>query len=130
MTINRPTPAVGSAGAPAHTRTRAAESILALDGELEVLVDEELVHLGRGDFLLVPPGTTHAFAPPRGKAADVLVVFTPGMRRFDFYRVLGAGAPGHGRGRGHRCVGGGVRQPRRGQRRVGCTAECGLGSLG
>ncbi len=88
VTINRATLALGSAGAPPHTHTRAAESFFVLDGQLEVLVDEEIVHLERGDYLLVPPGTTHAFAPPQGKAADVLVVFTPGMRRFDYYRLL------------------------------------------
>ena len=88
VTINRATLAVGSTGAPAHTHTRAAESFFVLDGELQVLVDERIVHLTKGDLLLVPPGTTHAFAPPHGKAADVLVVFTPGMRRFDYYRLL------------------------------------------
>ncbi len=88
VTINRATLAVGSAGAPAHTHTRAAESFFVLEGELQVLVDERIVHLSKGDFLLVPPGTTHAFAPPHGKAADILVVFTPGMRRFDYYRLL------------------------------------------
>ena len=88
VTINRATLAVGASGAPPHSHTRAAESFFVLDGELEVLVDEQILQLARGDFLLVPPGTTHAFAPPREKAADVLVVFTPGMRRFDYYRLL------------------------------------------
>ncbi len=89
VTINRATLAVGSPGAPAHSHARAAESFFVLDGELEVLVDQEIVLLNKGDYLLVPPGVTHAFAPPHGKAADVLVVFTPGMRRFDYYRLLG-----------------------------------------
>lgn len=88
VTINRATLDVGSAGAPAHTHTRASESFFVLDGELQVLVDGRIVDLRKGDFLLVPPGTVHAFAPPHGKAADVLVVFTPGMRRFDYYRLL------------------------------------------
>ncbi len=89
VTVNRATLAVGSPGAPVHTHRRASESFFVLDGELEVLVEEEIVQLGKGDFLLVPAGTRHAFAPPHGKAADVLVVFTPGMRRFDYYRLLG-----------------------------------------
>ena len=88
MTINRATLAVGSPGAPAHTHTHAAESFYVLEGELQVLVDEQIVDLHKGDYLLVPPGTTHAFAPPRGKEAEILVVFTPGMRRFDYYRLL------------------------------------------
>ena len=88
VTINRATLAVGSPGAPAHTHTHAAESFYVLEGELQVLVDEQIVDLHKGDYLLVPPGTTHAFAPPRGKEAEILVVFTPGMRRFDYYRLL------------------------------------------
>lgn len=88
VTINRATLDVGSAGAPAHTHTRSSESFFVLDGELQVLVGDQIVDLAKGDFLLVPPGTAHAFAPPHGKAADILVVFTPGMRRFDYYRLL------------------------------------------
>lgn len=89
VTINRATLAVGSPGAPPHSHTRAAESFFVLDGELQVLVDDKVIDLAKGDFLLVPSGTTHAFAPPAGKEADILVVFTPGMRRFDYYRLLG-----------------------------------------
>ncbi|MEJ7634172.1 cupin domain-containing protein [Aeromicrobium sp.] len=89
VTINRATLAVGSPGAPPHSHSRAAESFFVLDGELQVLVDDTVIDLAKGDFLLVPPGVTHAFAPPAGKEADVLVTFTPGMRRFDYYRLLG-----------------------------------------
>jgi mannose-6-phosphate isomerase-like protein (cupin superfamily) len=89
VTVNRATLTVGSPGAPPHSHTRAAESFFVLDGELQVLVDDKVIDLAKGDFLLVPPGTTHAFAPPEGKEADILVIFTPGMRRFDYYRLLG-----------------------------------------
>ncbi len=89
VTVNRATLTVGSPGAPPHRHTGAAESFFILGGELQVLFDEQIVNLHKGDFLLVPPGTTHAFAPPNGKEADVLVIFTPGMRRFDYYRLLG-----------------------------------------
>ena len=30
----------------------------------------------------------HAFAPAPGEEADVLVTFTPGIMRFDYYRLL------------------------------------------
>ncbi|GAB2758947.1 hypothetical protein GCM10027020_09120 [Nocardioides salsibiostraticola] len=89
VTINRATLDVDSPGAPVHMHTHASESFYVLDGELQVLVDDVIVNLAKGDFLLVPPGSTHAFAPPRGKRADILVVFTPGVRRFDYYRLLG-----------------------------------------
>ncbi|MFG1891508.1 cupin domain-containing protein [Micromonospora sp. NPDC049051] len=88
LTANRATLHRGSPGAPPHLHTRAAESFFVLDGVLEVLVGDEIRTLRRGDFLVVPAGTPHAFAPARDEAADVLVVFTPGIDRFDYYRLL------------------------------------------
>src|SRR3954451_2647365 len=55
VTINRATLAVGSPGAPPHSHTRAAESFFVIDGELQVLVDDKVIDLAKGDFLLVPP---------------------------------------------------------------------------
>lgn len=88
FTTNRATLAEGTAGAPAHFHTRATEFFLVLDGALEVLVGEDVLTLHKNDFLAVPPGTPHAFAPAAGHSADALVVFTPGMARFDYYRLL------------------------------------------
>ena len=88
VTINRATLAVGASGAPPHSHTRAAESFFVLDGERRCSSTSRSCNSPGVHSPLVPPGTTHAFAPPREKAADVLVVFTPGMRRFDYYRLL------------------------------------------
>ncbi|MFI7490004.1 cupin domain-containing protein [Micromonospora echinaurantiaca] len=88
LTANRATLHRGSPGAPPHLHTRAAEAFFVLDGVLDVLVGEEIRTLRKGDFLLVPAHTPHAFAPARDEAADVLVVFTPGIDRFDYYRLL------------------------------------------
>ncbi|MER5930322.1 cupin domain-containing protein [Streptomyces sp. NPDC002054] len=79
----------GAAGAPVHFHTRATEFFFVTAGRLDVLVEDEIVSLGKGDFLAVPPGTKHAFAPTAGSGAEVLVGFTPGMERFDYYRLLG-----------------------------------------
>ncbi|GHF50419.1 cupin [Streptomyces mashuensis] len=89
LTSYRSTFAEGAAGAPAHFHTRAAEMFFVIDGSLRVLVDEEIKVLNRGDFLLVPPRTPHAFAAAPGCTADVLFAFTPGMARFDYLRLLG-----------------------------------------
>ncbi|MFE7528069.1 cupin domain-containing protein [Kitasatospora sp. NPDC057542] len=90
FTVYRSTFAAGAAGAPAHLHTRAWELFFVISGSLRVLVGEEVTVLGAGDFLAVPPHTPHAFAAAPGAEADVLCVFTPGMDRFDYLRLLGS----------------------------------------
>ena len=53
-----------------------------------MLFDERIHTLIAGDVLLVPPRMPHAFAAAAGSDADVLFVFTPGIGRFDYYRLL------------------------------------------
>ncbi|MEV7172793.1 cupin domain-containing protein [Streptomyces sp. NPDC093224] len=79
----------GAAGAPVHFHTRATEFFHVTAGRLDVLVGDEIHTLGAGDFVAVPPGVKHAFAPAAGHTASVFVGFTPGMGRFDYYRLLG-----------------------------------------
>jgi mannose-6-phosphate isomerase-like protein (cupin superfamily) len=88
FTTNRATLKRGVFGTPAHFHTRATEFFFVLGGTLQVLVHEDLHTLGEGDFLAVPPQVPHAFGPAKDSDADVLVVFTPGMDRFDYYRLL------------------------------------------
>lgn len=78
----------GYDGAPPHYHERSAELFFVLAGALEVLLGEEIVVLGEGDFLVVPPGVPHAFAAAHGSDADVLFVFSPGVERFEYYRLL------------------------------------------
>ncbi|WP_327354722.1 cupin domain-containing protein [Streptomyces sp. NBC_01304] len=89
ITSYRSTFAKGAVGAPAHFHTKASEMFFVVDGSLQVLVDDEVKVLTSGDFLLVPPHTPHAFAAAPDATADVLFVFTPGMPRFDYLRLLG-----------------------------------------
>ncbi|MFA1550874.1 cupin domain-containing protein [Actinomadura chokoriensis] len=88
LTANKATFRAGSPGAPAHFHTRATEMFLVLDGAMSILVDDEVLHLDKGDFLTVPPTVPHAFAPAPGCEAEMLVVFSPGLQRFDYYRLL------------------------------------------
>ncbi|MEU6766817.1 cupin domain-containing protein [Streptomyces sp. NPDC046853] len=90
FTTYRSTFAEGAIGAPAHFHTKATELFFVISGSLRVLVGEEVVVLNGGDFLAVPPHTPHAFAAAPGCTADVLFVFTPGMGRFDYLRLLGS----------------------------------------
>lgn len=88
LTSNRSTFRDGSDGAPPHFHTRASELFFVLDGTLQVLLDQDVLTLERGDFLVVPPRVPHAFGAAKGADADVLFVFTPGVGRFDYYRLL------------------------------------------
>lgn len=89
LTCNTATFEVGAAGAPVHFHTKATEFFHVTEGRLDVLVGEEIHTLAKGDFLAVPPGVKHAFAPAADSTAEVFVGFTPGMARFDYYRLLG-----------------------------------------
>jgi mannose-6-phosphate isomerase-like protein (cupin superfamily) len=88
LTCHRSTFLAGSDGAPPHLHKRSAELFFVLSGTLDVLLGDEIVTLDEGDFLLVPPDTPHAFAPPAGKQAEVLFAFVPGVPRDDYYRLL------------------------------------------
>ncbi|MFI2228419.1 cupin domain-containing protein [Nocardia testacea] len=88
LTANKATLHKGSPGAPAHFHTAATEMFLVLDGSVRILLGEEIVRLDKGDFLTVPPTVPHAFAPAADTEAELLVVFTPGLHRFDYYRLL------------------------------------------
>ncbi|MFK0255302.1 cupin domain-containing protein [Streptomyces sp. NPDC090445] len=89
LTCNTASFEAGAAGAPVHFHTKATEFFHVLSGRLDVLVGDEVRTLTAGDFLSVPPGVKHAFAPHPGHTAEVFVGFTPGMGRFDYYRLLG-----------------------------------------
>ncbi|MEW2137497.1 cupin domain-containing protein [Streptomyces sp. NPDC005409] len=89
LTCNTATFDEGALGAPVHFHTKATEFFHVTEGRLDVLVGEEIQTLGAGDFLAIPPGVKHAFAPAPGHTARVFVGFTPGMGRFDYYRLLG-----------------------------------------
>ncbi|MDT9688842.1 cupin domain-containing protein [Streptomyces sp. P9(2023)] len=88
LTANRATLHKGSPGAPAHFHTRATEMFHVLSGTMRILLDDQILTLGKGDFLTVPPTVPHAFAPAPDSEAEMLIVFTPGMDRFDYYRLL------------------------------------------
>lgn len=88
LTVNRSLLKPGSPGAPPHFHTRATETFFVIDGVLQVLTGDEIRILHAGDLLVVPPHVPHAFAPAPGEQADVLVTFTPGIARFDYYRLL------------------------------------------
>ncbi|AKL67598.1 MULTISPECIES: cupin domain-containing protein [Streptomyces] len=78
----------GANGARPHHHGRSAEMFYILDGTAQLLAGERVVTAERGDVVIVPPGQQHAFAAAPGEIADMLVVITPGVERFEYFRHL------------------------------------------
>ncbi len=78
----------GSDGAMPHHHARSAELFYLLDGTAQLLSGEQVVTARRGDLVVVPPGLSHAFAAAPGADADILIVITPGVERFEYFRHL------------------------------------------
>ncbi|GAA5178338.1 cupin domain-containing protein [Rugosimonospora acidiphila] len=76
----------GADGAVPHRHNASWELFFILDGRLDVLLGDEVVTANEGDLLVAPPGMTHAFGAHRDSAADALIVLTPGVERFDYFR--------------------------------------------
>ena len=76
----------GGAGAVPHRHTHSAELFYIIDGALDVLLGDDVTTARSGDLLVVPPGVAHAFGAHHDSAADALIVITPGIERFDYFR--------------------------------------------
>lgn len=67
-----------SGGFPAHIRRHDDQGFYVIDGTYTFLLGEEEITLRRGEFLLVPRGTVHAYANPGPAHARMLLIVTPG----------------------------------------------------
>jgi quercetin dioxygenase-like cupin family protein len=88
LSTQRVTLADGADGAKPHHHAGSAELFYLLDGTAELLSGEQVVTVERGDLVVVPPGVPHAFAAAPGHDADILIVITPGVERFEYFRHL------------------------------------------
>ncbi|MET0341020.1 MAG: cupin domain-containing protein [Polyangiales bacterium] len=75
-------------GARPHTHRGSSELFYVLDGGVQVLSGTDIVTAERGDLIVVPPNLPHAFGAAHGKGAELLIVVTPGIDRFDYFRKL------------------------------------------
>src|SRR5215475_2253450 len=78
----------GAPGATPHHHTSASELFYVISGEAELLAGERIVTVAAGDLVVVPAGTVHAFAATADRDADLLIVLTPGVERFEYFRQL------------------------------------------
>ncbi|MEV0664122.1 cupin domain-containing protein [Actinomadura luteofluorescens] len=88
LSTQRVTLATGADGAKPHRHDGSAEMFYMLDGTAQLLSGEQVVTAERGDLVVVPPGLPHAFAAAPGEGADILIVITPGVERFEYFRHL------------------------------------------
>ena len=74
------------AAPPNHTPTH--ELFYIAEGELQVLAGDRIVTVGAGGSVLVPRRMPHAFGAAPGSAARILIALVPGVRRFEYFRLL------------------------------------------
>jgi mannose-6-phosphate isomerase-like protein (cupin superfamily) len=78
----------GADGALPHHHTHSAELFFVIQGSVQLLVGDQVVLADTGDLAVVPEGMLHAFAAAKGADADLLIVITPGVERFEYFRLL------------------------------------------
>ncbi|WP_405863561.1 cupin domain-containing protein [Streptomyces sp. NBC_01515] len=88
LSTQRVTLSGGADGAKPHWHDNSAEMFFLLDGAAQILSGDQVVTAGPGDLIVVPPGLPHAFAAAPGTDADLLIVITPGVERFEYFRHL------------------------------------------
>jgi mannose-6-phosphate isomerase-like protein (cupin superfamily) len=84
----------GADGATPHVHRMSSELFYVLSGSVDVLTGNRVVTGTEGDLIVVPPGTPHAFAASAGHPGELLIVITPGVERFEYFRHLGRIARG------------------------------------
>lgn len=77
-------------GALPHRHDHSTEVFFVIEGQAQVLAGNEVLTISEGDIAVVPAGVPHAFAASPKHTADLLIVITPGLQRFNYFRQLQA----------------------------------------
>jgi uncharacterized RmlC-like cupin family protein len=77
-----------------HHHASSAELFYVLSGSAQLLAGDRILLASEGDLAVVPPGLPHAFAAAQASDADLLIVITPGIERFEYFRHLARIAAG------------------------------------
>lgn len=80
--------AVPGGGPPLHVHAVEDEWFYVLEGTFDIVLGDEVVRAGPGDFAFVPRGTPHRFANAGGGSARILAALTPSGIE-DFFRAAG-----------------------------------------
>jgi quercetin dioxygenase-like cupin family protein len=82
------------AGGPStHFHRTISESFYILDGTVRLFNGENWIDGRAGDFLHVPQGGLHAFRNDADSPAEMLLMFTPGAPREEYFEKIGQIAP-------------------------------------
>ena len=88
VSITSGTIVAGADNAKPHLHQQSWEVFVILSGKLQLLLDDEVVTVGGGGLVAVPPGVVHAFGATPESDVQAVVFVTPGVRRFDYFRLL------------------------------------------
>jgi mannose-6-phosphate isomerase-like protein (cupin superfamily) len=75
-------------GPSPHFHRSITESFFVLDGSVRLYDGAGWLDATAGDFLYVPEGGIHAFRNESGAPASMLILFTPGAPREDYFETL------------------------------------------
>lgn len=78
----------GSGGSSPHFHRKFSESFYILSGTVEIYDGTEWVTTKPGDFVYVPAGGIHAFRNNTDEPASMMVIFSPGESREEYFREL------------------------------------------
>jgi mannose-6-phosphate isomerase-like protein (cupin superfamily) len=79
----------GPGGPDPHFHRTVTESFYVLSGTVRRFDGEHWVDAKPGDFHFTPVGGIHAFKNESGEPASMLILFTPGAPREDYFRTTG-----------------------------------------
>jgi quercetin dioxygenase-like cupin family protein len=70
-------------GPPPHIHRREDETFYVVEGQCSILLGEDWITAGAGDFVNVPRGTVHRFQNQGAEAMRMILTFTPaGIEKF------------------------------------------------
>lgn len=78
----------GRSGPDAHFHRTITESFYVLDGTIRLYDGSRWIDGRPGDFLFIPEGGIHAFKNESGEPASMLILFSPGAPREDYFETL------------------------------------------
>ena len=72
-----------SVGAPPHVHGNEDEGFYVLEGELEILLEDRMVHATAGSYVYSPKGQLHGFVNPGTTPGKVVVLLSPsGLEKY------------------------------------------------